>query len=67
MKCQSFPFFARGPHQQRSQSQVKIQVRTTIPAAGTETTDLSNPGVCYIIRTHESFSRICMTLPVPGI
>jgi hypothetical protein len=49
------------------QSQVKMQVRTTIPAAGTETTDLSNPGVCYVIRTHESFSRIFMTLPVPRI
>jgi hypothetical protein len=33
-------------------------VRTTIAAAGTETTGLSNPGVCYIINTHESFNRI---------
>ena len=34
-------------------------VRTTIAAAGTETTGLSNPGVCYVINTHESFNRIC--------
>ena len=33
-------------------------VRTTITAAGTETTGLSNPGVCYVINTHESFNRI---------
>jgi hypothetical protein len=33
-------------------------VRATIAAAGTETTGLSNPGVCYVINTHESFNRI---------
>jgi hypothetical protein len=34
-------------------------VRTTIAAAGTETTGLSNPGVGYVINTHETFNRTC--------
>jgi hypothetical protein len=33
-------------------------VQTTIAAACTETTGLSNPAVCYVINTHESFNRI---------
>jgi hypothetical protein len=36
-------------------------VRTTIAAAGTETTGLSNPRVCYVINTHESFTGYVMT------
>jgi hypothetical protein len=36
-------------------------VRTTIAAAGTETAGLSNPGVRYVINTHESFTVYVMT------